>query len=268
MRNNSHLRIAASAAFIVCAVGAQWIRAQSSVSLPAAFEVASIKLNRNPPTGAQVVSLKLSLSHGRLTFQAVTLMNLIQQAYDVQRVRVQGCPQWCNEDKFDVVAKAENPDATQAEVTVMLQSLLADRFKLALRRETKELSGFALVVGKNGHKLQPARDDERVGAAVDGYKRIFQKIGVAGLVNSLSQSAGAPVLDLTDIRGTFDFTIDLTPSDINPASQRNEAGIVDPAAAFERIRVAVETQLGLELRPRKIPTELFVITKVEHPQEN
>jgi uncharacterized protein (TIGR03435 family) len=181
---------------------------------------------------------------------------------------VQGCSQWCNEDKFDVIAKAESPEAGPAEVTVMLQTLLSDRFKLAVHRETKDLSGFALIVGKNGHKLQPAREDERVGAALDGYKRVFQKIGMAGLVNSLSQSAGAPVLDLTDIKGTFDFTIDLTPSDTNPALQRAGPGTPDPAAAFERVRVAVETQLGLELRPRKISTEMLVIDKVERPTEN
>ena len=90
---------------------------------------------------------------------------------------------------------------------------------------------------------------------------------MAGLVNSLSQSAGAPVLDLTDLKGVFDFTIDLTPSETNPPLPRD--GLPpDPAAAFERVRVAVETQLGLELRPRKIPTEMLIIDKVDHPTQN
>jgi uncharacterized protein (TIGR03435 family) len=271
MRNNSHrlLAFGLSLCLLMAVYSLDFGAAptQTASTAPPAFEVASVRLNQNPPTGAQVVSLRLSLSHGRLNFQAVSLMNLIQQAYDVQRVRVQGCPQWCNEDRFDVIAKAENPEATQAEVTMMLQTLLADRFKLALHRETKDLSGFALVIGKNGHKLQPAREDERVGAALDGYKRIYQKIGMAGLVNSLSQSAGAPVLDLTDLKGAFDFTIDLTPSETNPPLPRD--GLPpDPTAAFERVRVAAETQLGLELRPRKIPTEMLIIDKVDHPTQN
>ncbi len=112
----------------------------------------------------------------------------------------QGCLQWCNEDRFDVIAKAEDPNATPAEVTIMLQTLLADRFKLAIHRETKDLVGFALTIGKSGLKLLPAREDERVGAAVDGYKRVFQKIGLAGLASFLKLRR-ISVLDLTDIKG-------------------------------------------------------------------
>src|SRR5437773_162415 len=105
------------------------------------FEVASVKPNRNPPvstTGARVISLRLSLNHGTLTFEQLSLRNLLLQAYDIQRNQIVGCPGWCDSEFFDVVGKAESPDATAEQVRLMLQTLLADRFKLAVRREKQE----------------------------------------------------------------------------------------------------------------------------------
>src|SRR5213083_100474 len=72
---------------------------RSQTTLPApSFEVASLKPNRNPPvttTGARVISLRLSLSHGTLTFEQLSLRNLLLQAYDIQRNQIVGCPGWC-----------------------------------------------------------------------------------------------------------------------------------------------------------------------------
>src|SRR5690242_10058671 len=128
------------------------------------FDVASVKINPNPPrVGARVISLRSSLSHGTLTFEALTLTNLILQAYDLQRSQIVGCPNWCDSEFFDVIGKAQDPNATPDQVRLMLQSLLIDRFKLNARKEKRETQGYALVLGKGDSKLKPAKDDEVIG---------------------------------------------------------------------------------------------------------
>ncbi len=93
------------------------------------------------------------ISHGKVTIEAGALRQIIGLAYGIQRVLVQGCPDWCEDDLFDIVAKTENPDATREQVRPMMQALLAERFKLVARRVTREVPGYVLEVGKSGPKL-------------------------------------------------------------------------------------------------------------------
>src|SRR5262245_11316707 len=120
---------------------------QSPTPALPSFEVASVKLNPNPPNlGPRVMSLRLSLSHGALTFVAYSLRNLIIQAYDINASQLQGCTGWCESDMFDVIAKAEDPDAPAERVRLMLQQLLTERFGLAVHRDKREVAGYALTV--------------------------------------------------------------------------------------------------------------------------
>lgn len=91
------------------------------------FEVASVK-PVNPPAGPHVVSL--IVNHGKLNIEAAELRQIVGLAYAVQRVRVLGGPGWADSDQFDIVANAESADATRDEIRSMLQTLLAERFKL------------------------------------------------------------------------------------------------------------------------------------------
>ena len=81
----------------------------------------------------------LDLNHGTAKVEFATLRQLIVQAYAIQRMRVMGGPEWFDRDQYDLIAKAENPEATRDDVRLMLQALLADRFKLTVHRETREL---------------------------------------------------------------------------------------------------------------------------------
>src|SRR5262249_30632256 len=164
------------------------------------FDVASVKINRNPPTGPRVMSLRLSLSHGTLTFVGYSLRNLLLQAYDVNASQIVGCPSWCDSDVFDVIGKAKDPDAPPEQVRLMLQSLLADRFKLAVHREQRELAGYSLVVGKSGSKLKSAREEEVIGVSTTGYARAFTKMPINGLVNFLAGLARQPVVDNSGLK--------------------------------------------------------------------
>src|SRR2546421_6397376 len=127
------------------------IQAQSraeAVATPA-FEVASIRLDKRGGDKRSLV-----FSPGGITFTNVTLRESIRAAYVVRDFQISAGNQLTNE-RYDIVAKATGP-ASDDELRAMLQALLADRFKLKLRRETKEFSMYALVVGKNGPKLQQA----------------------------------------------------------------------------------------------------------------
>ncbi len=105
--------------------------------------------------------VNLAINHGRANIAAAPLRRIIAQAYDVQTVRVQGGPGWLDFDLYDIVAKTDKADARKEEVLAMMQALLADRFKLAVHRETKELPVYEVAVAKNGPKLPVANPEEK-----------------------------------------------------------------------------------------------------------
>jgi uncharacterized protein (TIGR03435 family) len=120
------------------------------------FDVASIKPSALP--GAGVIRLGQrggpgSGDPGRVTYTFSTIRDLIVDAYSVKRNQVSVGPNWLDSGRFDIVAKVP-AGATKEQVKVMLQNLLAERFKLTLHRETKELPIYALVVGAKGPKLK------------------------------------------------------------------------------------------------------------------
>ncbi len=126
--------------------------AQSTTAHPE-FEVASIKRNTSGSPNMDV-----SAPPGnRFNAENVPLRFLIRVAYDVKDFQIAGGPAWINSDRYDITAKSES-DATFAQMRPMLQSLLADRFKLALHRELKELPVYDLVAAKSGLKLTASKE--------------------------------------------------------------------------------------------------------------
>ena len=129
------------------------------------FEVASIKpSNPKPDPGNPLASAPMVLpALGRLTAQNVTLRMLVMAAYQKQPFQIVGGPQWQNSDKFDINARAEDPKLTTDQVLDLLKTLLADRFKLKVHTETREVPIYALVLsrsdGKLGAKLKPSTDE-------------------------------------------------------------------------------------------------------------
>src|SRR5262245_17949362 len=129
------------------------------------FDVASVKPNR---TGNNMVFNQVR--GNRVTMTGYTLQMLIQSAYDLQDFQIAGGPKWLNSDRFDIIATSSNPDLFKAEQPfgptqqqLMLRSLLADRFKLAVHHETRELPVFALILaradGRPGPELRRASVD-------------------------------------------------------------------------------------------------------------
>jgi uncharacterized protein (TIGR03435 family) len=185
-------------------------------------------------------------------------------AYKFDVNRIEGRPDWDGPSRFDLEAKAENESATQDELLQMLRNLLADRFKLKVSTETKEASGYALVIAKNGPKFKAAQPDEEVrftvrGSSVnkkdaaDGQKLPLntvtgQNLPLHQLLDVLSRAAGAPVADRTGLTGSYDFTLNWEPG--------------------EDLSGPLQQQLGLKLESQKVPVEHMTIVSAERPTEN
>jgi uncharacterized protein (TIGR03435 family) len=216
---------------------------------PPEFEVAAVNL-LNPRMGPHAVGLRLS--HGRVTLEGATLRQIIVQAYLVQRVLVLGGPAWYDSDQYDVVAKTENPDATREQARMMLQTLLANRFKLSVHREMKEMTVYSLSVAKNGPKFHEAKDGETSGAqrgVTAGM--VLPNQPIVGLVNLLANILDLPVQDMTGLTGRYDFTLDWSRDPSGPS-----------------LFTAVQEQLGLKLESRKSSMEVLMVDHAERPSQN
>ena len=130
-----------------------------------AFEVASVKPAEPPSAG--MMGLRVGMrggpgtpDPGQINYSNVTLKNVIQNAYGVKGFQITG-PKWLDSERFDIVAKVPQ-GATKEEFKLMLQNLLAERFKLTLHRESKDMPMYALVVGKNGPKMKEVVDENPV----------------------------------------------------------------------------------------------------------
>lgn len=238
----------------------------------AEFDVASIKPNKSGPRPDTRNPFVFSPS-GRFTAGNVTLTELIVLAYQTRRIQMQGGPGWLDVDRFDVAAKADDaPGPVKGDAFLaMIQEMLRDRFKLALHQETREVTVYALVIGKNGQKLENAKDDEQTLFTPGKMGQMtFRKMPLVALVNTLSNILRIPVIDQTGLKGTFNYSIAPAPPDPNQMRAPG-AGAGGPASAYnfgDAVIAAMEEQLGLRLEKQKAPLEFTIIDHAERPTEN
>jgi bla regulator protein BlaR1 len=207
-------------------------------------------------------------------------------------------PKWVDADYFEIHAKAEgNP--TKSQMRLMMQSLLADRFRLAVHFETQVVPVFALVLekpGRIGPKLRSHSDGPPCdvhmpppapgsSANMDGvFPRVcdaFLKIPVANhemllgsrnttmklIADSLPsiENLGRPVVDQTGLSGRFDFTLQWTPASDGPGQSGADASPDLPGTTFLE---ALKDQLGMKLKSTKAPIDVLFVDHVERPAEN
>ncbi len=205
------------------------------------------------------------LPGGRISMAGVTVKNLIQQAYGVREFQIAGGPSWLGSERYDITAKPEGA-STPDQVKVMIQALLADRFKLQFHRETKELPTYSLVVGKGGPKFHESEAvaEERKGPRMRMERGRFNLEGapVAALANQLGQVLGRTVIDKTGLTGNYDFKLEWTPD------QRPMEGPPAGDATGPSIFTALQDQLGLKLESTKGPVEILVIERAQKASEN
>ena len=244
------------------------------------FEVASIKHMDPAALGGGPRPLAPGVTPGGGIRSQVPIFNLICWAYGIDGDYLSGGPSWVRSDRYDIQAKPEkfdgpeDPTAPISEqranrVRERVKVLLADRFHLAVRSETKEAEVYVLSVAKGGRKLSPAPEGRS--AASRGAGVIESSLGapVSFLIVNLKLELGRPVLDETGLDGRFKFKLEYRPENLQEKMAMAAAG--EPVADNDprpSIFNAIKSQLGLELRSRKGPVTTVVIEQIERPTEN
>ena len=233
------------------------------------FEVASVKpnttldrnvsVNRTPAGGLDAVNVSVRM--------------LITFSYRIRDEQIFGAPGWLDTDRYDIHAKAPagEPvrtdffDATGADrVRLRTRALLADRFGLKLRSETRELPVYVLTVAKHGAKpaLKPWKEGDEPGPQNIGRANSYtaKKVSMRAFAEGyLSSRMGRVVLDQTGLSGDFNFKLEFEPDQAG----RGAADLTGPTFLD-----ALEDQLGLKMEPRKGSVNVLVIEHVARPSAN
>lgn len=226
------------------------------------FEVASIKLYRLP-AGVSIAppqTNSFNISGTGIDFWPLTLTGLIVVAYNVGKNQVSGGPAWALEqggDRYLIRAKAPAEAPTSAQVRLMLQALLAERFNLKLRRESKDLPVYEVTVGKTGPKMKEISADGPP-TAPPVFKGTMEHILIM-----LRGPLDRPLMDKTGLVGTYEYTWDM-----RKLEDARAAGRTNPEVLNDAWLAAIQEQLGLKVEPRKAATEVLVIVHAERPSDN
>lgn len=226
------------------------------------FEVTTIKPSQNPQGFGFTVNRS-----GWLNTHNTSLKDLIKIAYGLHPKQITGGPLWVEEDKYDIVGKPDTegiPSITQ--LMAMVKAMLPDRFHLAFHNEKKEMSAYALTIGKLGLKIT---EDTNNPNGLPGFggggprglnvrNATMQEFAEFLQANAVDQ----PVVDQTGLGNKrYDFILKWTPDGAPAAADANLDAPPDIYTAFQQ-------QLGLKLESTKAPVDLFVIDHVEKPSEN
>ncbi|HEY6989410.1 MAG TPA: M56 family metallopeptidase [Bryobacteraceae bacterium] len=302
-------RMGRFSASVVCGAAMALVTALSPIVLVAATQAAATfqtaSINAHPDGQMDVYGVYIQAKgargahDGRLEVVGFPLTALIQMAYNVKDFQLSGAPSWMRSDRYDVYAKAAG-NATFEQMQPMLQSLLGERFKLALHREIRELPVYELVPAEGGFNIEATRAGScvtRNPATVrpptpngpwpcGGWRRTIlsapqdrkdrlEAVGMSmpELIDMLSDEVGRIVIDRTGFTERFDFQLEFAPPDESivwsigphrgtpgPAPSRN------PSAPS--IFSALHDRLGLRLESTTGPVEVLVIDSVEKLSEN
>jgi bla regulator protein BlaR1 len=276
---------------VIGILNAPEVRAQSDTATHLAFEVTSVRLNRSADLRGWGFDF---LPGGRFKATNLSLDWIIAEAYHVPpwSARLSGGPDWIGSERYDIEATAApgaisqglSMKAREEKMRLMLQTLLADRFKLVMRRESKQLPVYVVVVAKNGPKIQRAKIEEKdcpegstselrchvinggMGRGMHG-----KAVEISDILSFVENWSDRPMVDKTGLQGLFEVESDgwapMRPRPRPPGEEptSEDTAMVDPTRPtlfmiFER--------LGLKMEPQKAPVDVFVIDRVEKPSEN
>jgi uncharacterized protein (TIGR03435 family) len=260
------------------------------------FEVAAVRENTNND-GKVTIGIQPG---GRFTAVGVPVWDLIRQAFAVQRTQIVGAPDWTETARYDITAKAEGdiqgtpPGGPPGPLNLMLQDLLADRFKLRAHRETRELPIYSLTLARSDKKfgagLRPSTVDcaamrgrggrmgappgppppgerPQCGMRVAPNQIMAGGVSLAQLTQMLSQFTQRIVIDRTGLEGTFDIDLTFTLDGVPNAPPPPPGGPPPPSVDSNSpsLFTALQEQLGLKLESDRAPVEVLVIDHVERP---
>jgi uncharacterized protein (TIGR03435 family) len=287
------------ALLVSCLVGAGAI-AVAQQPTPTTFEVATVKANKSGDTNGML----RRLPGGRMTATNMPLRQTIMYAYQLAQYQLVGGPGWLQTDRFDIVAKIEGdpapvaPGAGLDPMQLATQALLADRFKLKVHLETREMDIYALVMAKPGASLgpnlKPTTQDCAAQAAAarrggpppappgppgsgpapgtpfcgifGGPGRMrFGGLPASLMVQAFSGQSGRMVVDRTGLTGAWDFELNFAVEGRGGPPGADAPGPDPNAPSFF---TAIQEQLGLKLESTKGPVNVLVIDSVEKPTDD
>jgi uncharacterized protein (TIGR03435 family) len=230
------------------------LSAAQSPNLQARFEVAAVNPVADIAPGARI---GFEDSPSGVRMDNLSLRALIRMAYSVMDEQVSG-PAWLNEAIFDITAKP--PAGYQsAQLPTLVRNLLVDRFGLAVHQEKKDVAGFALRVGSNGHRLVTAKGDRTFLTGRPGFVSGNGR-AIGDLVPILAQNVGAPVVNETGLSGAYDIKLEWTPQ-LNAGGNTGEPEV--------SLFTALREQLGLQLERVRVPADVVVVDRIGRvPTEN
>ena len=268
------------------------------------FEVASIKPSTQAPAGTQVhVGVQIDGAQVHCTY--LSLKDYIRIAYQVKDFQIMG-PDWMPSERFDIHAKL--PEGGRDQLRAMLQTLLEQRFQIKMHRTTKEFPVYGLTVNKGALKLKESPLDPlpegaeggrgapvnvtatggRGGTTVNYGRGAYftladnkfevRKLSMEILAEAIGRFVDRPVVDMTELKGTYDLTVEFTPEDYRAMLIRMamSAGVNLPPEAMRLLEGTSDEalfkgleKLGLKLENRKAPLEVLVVdSATKTPIEN
>jgi uncharacterized protein (TIGR03435 family) len=241
-----------------------------------AFEVASVKRS-GPASVRNFEGGPGTRDPGQITCTKASMNDLLAHAYGIEFFQISG-PAWFSSETetYDLHAKVP-AGTTKEQAKIMMQSLLAERFHLAVHHVSKDFPAYEIVVAKSGVKFKeatsgpiqakegfpelPAGRAAATTAHTVGHARLAAHLEpISVLISMVRYSAGQPIIDMTGLKGLYDFYLHFDPAPLS-AEPREDAAPSLP--------VALEQQLGLKLESKKLPFDVIVIDHVEKvPTEN
>ena len=229
------------------------------------FEVATIK-----PNASSDNRVRIGIQPGgRFVASGMTLTQLIAFAYDLRDFQITGEPGWASAERFDINAKGDGSGEGPDAIRIMMRALLAERFQLKSHEETKEMSVYALVVGKGGSKLVKSASNG------PGPQIRLGRGGISGkgmpidlLVRQLSQNVGRTVLDKTGLTGSYDIELNFSAEAGPGGLPGSPDAVAGTGSNGPTIFTAVQEQLGLKLEPTKGPVKMLAVDSVSKLTED
>jgi len=229
------------------------IATSAALAQSPAFDAASVKPNVTHEANAEGrPRSSIKATPGYLAIQNASLSQCIQWAYNVQAFQVSG-PAWMESERYDISAKSSGP-APEAQLRLMLQTLLGERFKLAFHRDTKDLPGYALVVSKGGPKLKESTTEGEPSMKPDRARMVAEHVTMSRFADLLTNPLHSPVVDKTGLTGRYDFSLDI--------SKYATPGM-SPDEMSTALAECLQQELGLRVEARKLPLEILMIDRAE-----
>jgi len=246
------------------------VAALAQTPAPPAFDVASVKINQQfRPEDRATWLIDVKHNPGSLTLRNVNMTMLVAWAFGVQRPQVFG-PDAMNSHRYDIFAKTGRPMDSD-DMWPLLQPLLMERFKLEMHRESRKMEVLALILPKSGHKMTPSkiggptqnRQDPERGQVVEGA-------ALQALADDLSRETELPIVDMTGLKGRFDFTFNVRRyvAALRARLAADPHPISDSEARLMIMQEAIEGELGLRLEKRQAAIDVVVVDRFETLIEN